>query len=62
MRCSTRSELTRAAHVRFAEAADRYRDGAGEMTVCKVIEDDAGVELRVAGNWVAPWEVTHPGS
>jgi hypothetical protein len=58
----TRSELTRAAHARFAEAADRYRDGAGEMTVCKVIEDDAGVELRVAGNWVAPWEVTHPGS
>ena len=30
------------------------------MTVCKVVEDDAGVELRVAGDWVAPWEVTRP--
>ncbi|MEY4175221.1 MAG: 2-hydroxy-3-oxopropionate reductase, partial [Actinomycetota bacterium] len=44
----------------FTEAAERYGDGAGEMTVCKVIEDDAGVELRVAGDWVAPWEVRHP--
>jgi 3-hydroxyisobutyrate dehydrogenase-like beta-hydroxyacid dehydrogenase len=56
----TRGELTRAAHARFAEAAERYGDGAGEMTVCKVIEDDAGVELRVAGDWVPPWEVRHP--
>lgn len=24
----------------------------GEMTVCRVIEDDAGVELRVAGDWI----------
>jgi 3-hydroxyisobutyrate dehydrogenase-like beta-hydroxyacid dehydrogenase len=56
----TRSELTRAAHERFREAASRYGDGAGEMTVCKVIEDDAGVELRVPGDWVAPWEVRHP--
>lgn len=53
----TRSELTRATHERFKEACDRYGPGAGEMTVCKVIEDDAGVELRVAGDWVAPWEV-----
>jgi hypothetical protein len=30
------------------------------MTVCKVIEDDAKVELRVAGDWVAPWEVKAP--
>ena len=29
------------------------------MTVCKVIEDDAGVALRVTGDWVAPWEVRH---
>jgi 3-hydroxyisobutyrate dehydrogenase-like beta-hydroxyacid dehydrogenase len=58
----SRAELTRATHDRFREAAERYGDGAGEMTVCKVIEDDAGVELRVAGDWVAPWEVTHPGA
>jgi hypothetical protein len=29
------------------------------MTVCKVIEDDAGIDLRVAGEWVKPWEVAH---
>jgi len=58
----TRSELTRATHDRFKEAASRYGKDAGEMTVCKVIEDDAVVELRVAGSWVAPWEVKAPGS
>ena len=44
----------------YREAAARYGENAGEMTVCKLIEDDAGVELRVAGDWVAPWEVKHP--
>jgi len=57
----SRAELTRATHDRFREAAERYGDGAGEMTVCKVLEDDAGVELRVSGDWTAPWEVRHPG-
>lgn len=56
----TRNELTRATHDRFKEAGARYGTGAGEMTVCKVIEDDAGVALRVAGDWVPPWEVQHP--
>jgi len=56
----TRGELTRAAHARFAEAAERFGVDAGEMTVCKVVEDDAGVDLRVAGEWTAPWEVRHP--
>jgi len=32
---------------------------AGEVAVCKVIEDDAGVNLRVDGNWTPPWEVRH---
>lgn len=58
----TRNELTRATHERFKEAASRYGREAGEMTVCKVIEDDAGVALRVAGDWVAPWEVKAPGT
>lgn len=53
----TRNELTRATHERFKEAATRYGAGAGEMTVCKVIEDDSGIDLRVAGDWIAPWEV-----
>lgn len=56
----SRAELTQATYARFREAAERYGDGAGEMTVCKVLEDDAGVELRVAGDWTAPWEVRHP--
>ena len=56
----TRDELTQAAYARFREAAERYGDTAGEMTVCKVIEDDAGVELRVPGDWTPPWEVQHP--
>jgi len=57
----TRNELTRATHDRFKEAGERYGLGAGEMTVCKIIEDDAGIDLRVAGDWVKPWEVAHPG-
>lgn len=56
----TRSELTQATYARFREAAARYGEDAGEMTVCKLIEEDAGVALRVAGAWVAPWEVKHP--
>lgn len=57
-----RNELTRATHDRFKEAALRYGKEAGEMTVCKLVEDDAGVELRVAGDWVAPWEVKAPSA
>ena len=57
----TRDELTRATHERFKEAGRRYGMGAGEMTVCKLIEDDAGVDLRVAGDWLAPWEAKAPG-
>ena len=52
-----RNDLIKATHARFREAGERYGTDAGDMTVCKVIEDDAGVELRVAGDWVAPWEV-----
>lgn len=53
----TRCELTKATHARFREAGERYGLDAGEMTVCKVIEDDAGIELRVPGDWLPPWEV-----
>ena len=55
----TRSELTQACHERFQEAANRYGDEAGEMTVCKLIEEDANIDLRVKGNWIAPWDVKH---
>ena len=56
----TRAELTQAAYARFREASDRYGENAGEMTVCKVLEDDAGINLRVEGDWTPPWEVKHP--
>ena len=55
----TRAELTQACHERFQEAANRYGDEAGEMTVCKLIEEDANINLRVKGNWIAPWDVKH---
>ena len=55
----TRSVLTQACHERFQEAANRYGDEAGEMTVCKLIEEDANINLRVKGNWIAPWDVKH---
>ena len=57
----TTSTLTEATHERFREAGRRYGPGAGEMTVCKVIEEDAGIDLRVPGDWVKPWEVS-PGA
>lgn len=56
----TRGEITQATYARFREAGERYGVSAGEMTVCKVIEDDAGIALRVAGDWTPPWEVKHP--
>jgi len=52
----TTNTLTEATHERFREAGRRYGVGAGEMTVCKVIEDDAGIDLRVSGDWEKPWE------
>jgi len=55
-----RHELTSATHDRFKEARARYGEAAGEMSVCRLIEEDAGVALRVAGDWQAPWEVTRP--
>jgi len=57
----SRCELTRATHDRFREAGERYGPEAGEMTVCKIIEEDAGIDLRVPGDWVEPWNVRHPG-
>lgn len=54
-----RNELAQATYDRFREAERRYGASAGEMTVCRVIEDDAGVELRVKGDWTPPWQVKH---
>lgn len=53
--------LTQATHKPFQEAGRRYGLDAGEMTVCKVIEEDAEIDLRVASDWVKPWDVNHCG-
>lgn len=58
----TTSALTDATHDRFREAGRRYGMDAGEMTVCRVIEDDAGIDLRVAGDWEKPWEIKAPAA
>ena len=55
-----RNDLIKATHARFREAGERYGTDAGDMTVCKLLEDEAGVELRVEAEWVASWEVSHP--
>ena len=55
-----RNDLIEATHARFREAGGRYGMGAGDMTVCKLLEDDAVVELRVKGEWVVSWDVRHP--
>ena len=56
----TRAELAQAICARFREVAERYGEDAGEMPFCRLVEEDAGIELRVAGDWVAPWEFSHP--
>jgi len=58
----TRSEMTDACYARFQEAEGRYGREAGEMTVCKLVEDASGAVLRVEGNWLAPWEVESEAS
>lgn len=48
--------MTAAAHAVFNEAARRYGTGVGELHVVKRIEDDAGISMRLDGDWVAPAE------
>jgi 3-hydroxyisobutyrate dehydrogenase len=58
-RVGTTGTLAEATHERFREAGRRYGTGAGGMTVGKVIEDVAGIDLSVPGDWQKPGEVTH---
>lgn len=48
--------MTTAAQGAFAVAASRYGAGAAELHVAKRIEDDAGISMRLEGDWVPPWE------
>ncbi len=48
--------MTTAAEGAFAVAASRYGAQAAELHVARRIEDDAGLSMRLEGNWVPPWE------
>ncbi len=48
--------MTEAATAAFGRAIDRYGAGAAELHVAKYIEDDAGLSMRLDGDWVPPWE------
>ncbi len=48
--------MTSAAHATFQRAAERYGSDVGELHVAKRIEDDAGLSMRLDGDWVPHWE------
>lgn len=48
--------MTTAAEGAFALAASRYGSAAAELHVAKRIEDDAGLSMRLEGDWVPHWE------
>lgn len=48
--------MTVAATDAFRVALDRYGADAAELHVAKRIEDDAGLSLRLDGDWTPPWE------
>lgn len=48
--------MTDAARGAFVAAADRYGTKAGELHVAKRIEDDAGLSMRLDGDWIPHWE------
>jgi 3-hydroxyisobutyrate dehydrogenase/2-hydroxy-3-oxopropionate reductase len=48
--------MTDAARGAFQAAADRYGADAAELHVARRIEDEAGLSMRLAGNWTPPWE------
>jgi 3-hydroxyisobutyrate dehydrogenase/2-hydroxy-3-oxopropionate reductase len=48
--------MTDAAARAFSIASERYGPQAAELHVAKRIEDDANLSMRLAGDWVPPWE------
>jgi len=48
--------MTEAATVAFRIAHERYGASAAELHVAKRIEDDAGISMRLEGEWRPPWE------
>ncbi len=48
--------MTAAARAAFEQAAERYGIDGPELSVARRIEDDAGLSLRLDGDWVPHWE------
>lgn len=48
--------MTSAAHRVFRTAGERYGTDVGELHVAKILEDDAGLSMRLDGDWVPHWE------
>lgn len=48
--------MTAAARSAFERAAQRYGAEAGEMCVARRIADDAGIDMRLDGEWVPHWD------
>ncbi|MGY9074294.1 MAG: NAD(P)-dependent oxidoreductase [Acidimicrobiales bacterium] len=48
--------MTAAAHETFRRAAQTYGSDLGELHVAKRIEDEAGLSMRLNGDWTPPWE------
>lgn len=53
---STALPMTSQAHAQFQRAADRYGRDQGELHVARQIEEDAGLTMRIDGDWVPHWE------
>ena len=49
-------DMTKQAHEQFRKASERYGPAEGELHVAKQIEDDAGLSMRLDGDWVPHWE------
>ena len=47
----TQTPVTTSAHARFEAARQAFGGDQAELLVCKLIEDAAGVKLRVEGDW-----------
>jgi 3-hydroxyisobutyrate dehydrogenase-like beta-hydroxyacid dehydrogenase len=55
-RVGTDLPMTEAAHATFERATERYGGDVGELHVAKRIEEDAGLSMRLDGDWVPHWE------
>ncbi|MEN9644996.1 MAG: hypothetical protein RL238_1665 [Actinomycetota bacterium] len=48
--------ITDTARRRFLDATERYGASAAELHVVRQLEEDAGLSMRLAGDWTPPWE------